>query len=179
MQGLTLSSFGMIWLTLVVLSFGQVLIKMGIGGEKIPISRNPARMALNIIRRALCLKTAAGFALYVVGTFIWLMVLSRVSLSIAFPLFSMSYFLVVILSATVLHEHVTWRFAITGLVLISIGVTFIGLSSPIAERKVESGKPKAGISRHAELVASHAELVEASSQQSARHAELVEASQQH
>jgi len=129
-KGLTLSSFGLIWLTLIVLSFGQILIKMGVGTEKIPVSKNPVRMVFNILRTVFRPKTLAGFFLYVVGTFIWLMVLSRVSLSIAFPLFSMSYFLVVILSATILHERVVWRFAITGLVLISIGVTFIGFSSP-------------------------------------------------
>ena len=151
-KGLTLSSFGMIWLTLIVLSFGQIFIKMGLGAEKIPVSKNPVRMALNILKTVFRPKTLAGFSLYVVGTFIWLMVLSRVSLSIAFPLFSMSYFLVVILSATILHERVTWRFAITGLVLISVGVTFIGLSSPPNESRVESGKWKARIARHAELV---------------------------
>ena len=72
----------------------------------------------------------AGFSLYVIGTLIWLNVLSKVSLSIAFPLFSMSYFLVVILSATVLKERVVWSYAIVGLLLISIGVGCIGLSSP-------------------------------------------------
>jgi drug/metabolite transporter (DMT)-like permease len=129
-KGLTPSSFGLIWLTLVVLSFGQILIKMGVGTQKIPVSPNPIRTLLNILSRVFRPKTLAGFFLYVVGTFIWLMVLSRVSLSIAFPLFSMSYFLVVILSATILHERVVWRYALSGLVLISIGVTFIGLSSP-------------------------------------------------
>jgi drug/metabolite transporter (DMT)-like permease len=171
-KGLTLSSFGLIWLTLIVLSFGQILIKMGVGSEKIPVSNNPVRMVLNILRTVFRPKTLAGFFLYVVGTFIWLMVLSRVSLSIAFPLFSMSYFLVVILSATILHERVEWRFAITGLVLISVGVTFIGLSSPSKEGKVESGKWKARIARHADPA-------EAAQLHNTRHAELVEASQQH
>ena len=152
MQGLTLSSFGMIWLTITVLSFGQVLIKMGLGDSGIPISKNPARMAWNVLLVIFRPKTLAGFSLYVIGTFIWLMVLSRVSLSTAFPLFSMSYFLVVILSATVLHERVRWKYAIVGLVLISIGVSFIGLSSPAKERKAESGEQRARIALHAEPV---------------------------
>jgi drug/metabolite transporter (DMT)-like permease len=50
----------------------------------------------------------------------------------------MSYFLVVILSATVLHERVQWKFAIVGLALISIGVSFIGLSSPAKGQPVEA-----------------------------------------
>lgn len=130
MQGLTLSSFGLIWATLILLSFGQILLKLGLGKEGIASSGSPVRMVLNILSAMARPKVMAGFSLYVVGTFIWLLVLSRVSLSIAFPFFSMSYFLVVILSATILRERVDWRFAIAGLLMISVGVTFIGLSSP-------------------------------------------------
>lgn len=130
MQGLTLSTFGLIWLTLIVLSFGQVLIKLGLGNEGIPAGSNPAKTIVNIIGAMLRPKVMAGFSFYVVGTFIWLFVLSRVPLSIAFPLFSMSYFLVVILSATILKERVVWSYAIVGLLLISMGVTCIGFANP-------------------------------------------------
>lgn len=130
MQGLTPTTFGLIWLTLIVLSFGQIMIKLGLGNESIPTGSNPAATIINIVKTMFRPKVAAGFALYVVGTVIWIFVLSRVPLSIAFPLFSMSYFLVVILSATILKERVVWSYAIVGLVLISMGVTCIGLSSP-------------------------------------------------
>lgn len=130
MQGLTPTAFGMIWVTLVLLSFGQICIKLGLGKDGVKTAKNPLRTVLNIIMAVFRPKVLAGFCLYFVGTLIWLLVLSRVSLSVAFPLFSMSYFLVVILSATILKERVNWRFAITGLLLISIGVSFIGLSSP-------------------------------------------------
>jgi drug/metabolite transporter (DMT)-like permease len=129
-QGLTPATFGLIWVTLILLSCGQVLIKLGLGTQGIPTGANPARTVLNIIAAVFRPKVLTGFSFYVVGTLVWLFVLSRVSLSIAFPLFSMSYFLVVILSATVLKERVIWKYAIVGLVLISIGVSFIGLSSP-------------------------------------------------
>ncbi|MGQ9456284.1 MAG: hypothetical protein ACUVRS_00865 [Armatimonadota bacterium] len=134
-HGLTTSTLALIWLTLVVLSFGQILIKLGVGNQKIPVSKNPLRTVYNIVRVMVRPQTVAGFSLYVVGTFIWLTVLSRVNLSVAFPMFSMSYFLVVFLSASILRERVDWRFALTGVVLISIGVTFVGLSSPAAGGK--------------------------------------------
>jgi drug/metabolite transporter (DMT)-like permease len=130
MSAITPTSFGLIWTTLVLLSFGQVCLKQGIGSEIIPLGKTPLHTVVNIVRRMLKPKVLLGFSFYVVGTFIWLVVLSRTPLSIAFPLFSMSYFLVVILSATILHERVDWRFAITGLVFISLGVSLIGLSSP-------------------------------------------------
>lgn len=130
MQGLTLTSFGLIWVTLVCMSIGQIFIKLGLGDGAIPAGKTPFHTIANILKAIFKPKTMFGFFLYVIGTFVWLFVLSRVPLSIAFPLFSMSYFLVVILSATILKERVDWRFAITGLVLISIGVSCIGLSSP-------------------------------------------------
>lgn len=130
MQGLTPTAFGLIWVTLILLSFGQIMIKLGLGGKGIPVGANPLRTILNILATMLRPKTIAGYALYAVGTLVWLYVLSGVSLSTAFPLFSMSYFLVVILSATILKERVAWRYAIVGLVLICIGVSFIGMASP-------------------------------------------------
>lgn len=140
MQGLTLSTFGLIWLTLIILSFGQILIKLGLGDQGIPTGPNPASTVINILKAMLRPKTLAGFCFYVVGTFIWLLVLSRVPLSIAFPLFSMSYFLVVIMSATILKERVAWSYAIVGLLLISVGVTCIGFSSP-AKKHTTAGMP--------------------------------------
>ncbi len=137
MEGLTAKTFALIWLTLIVLSCGQILIKQGIGNKKIPTDSNPLKMLLNILRVMFRPKTAAGFGFYVVGTVIWLYVLSRVPLSTAYPLFSMSYFLVVILSATILKERVVWRYAIIGLLLISAGVTCIGLSCPARKQSGE------------------------------------------
>lgn len=126
---MTATSFGQIWVTLILLSFGQILLKLGLGKDGIAGADNPVGIVLNILRAMGRPKVLAGFALYVIGTFVWLLVLSQVPLSIAFPMFSMSYFLVVILSATILKERVDWRFAVVGLLLISIGVTCIGFSS--------------------------------------------------
>ncbi len=148
-NGLTLTTFGMIWLTLILLSFGQVCLKLGVGSKAIPVGRNPVHTLINIIKAMLKLKVVLGFSLYVVGTFIWLVVLSRTPLSIAYPMFSMSYFLVVVLSATILRERVDWRFAIAGLLCISLGVSFIGLSSP-SKMKHDSGGVTAVTKHHVE-----------------------------
>ena len=129
MEGMSPSAFGLIWATLFLLSFGQIFLKLGL----LPgIKRGETMIGsfFNLVKAMVAPKMLFGFFLYVIGTFIWLVVLSKVPLNIAFPMFSMSYFLVVILSATILKERVAWRYAIVGLVLISVGVTFIGLSSP-------------------------------------------------
>lgn len=130
MQGLTASSFGLIWVTLILLSFGQIFIKLGLGKDGVGGGDGVSGKIVGILKVFARPKVAVGFGLYVIGTFFWLLVLSKVPLSIAFPMFSMSYFLVVILSATILKERIAWLYAIVGLLLISVGVTCIGFSCP-------------------------------------------------
>lgn len=126
MGDLTFSSFIMICVFVAVISVGQVLIKLSLG-KKVLLAGSPLTTFCNILRAFLHPLMLIGLALYVAGTLIWILVLSRVRLSVAYPMMSMSYFLVVILSATVLHERVKWRLAIAGLLLISGGVSLIGL----------------------------------------------------
>lgn len=126
MNDLTPSTFLMICVFVTVISFGQVLIKLSLG-KKVLHAETPVATLCNIVRAFFHPLMLTGLALYVAGTLIWILVLSRVRLSVAYPMMSMSYFLVVILSATILREHVRWRFAIAGLLLISGGVSLIGL----------------------------------------------------
>jgi multidrug transporter EmrE-like cation transporter len=65
-----------------------------------------------------------GFGLFTIGAFFWLSVLSRVNLSWAYPLLSIGYILVLIVSAVVLKEHISavrW----IGAIVISIGVVLV------------------------------------------------------
>ena len=127
MGNLTPASFGLIWIAITLGSFGQVFLKLGLGKGGIPGGSTAIATVLNIVLAMLEPRVLAGLTLYVISTFFWMMVLSRVRLSVAYPLISMSYFLVVVLSAVVLHERVNWLLAIVGLVFISGGVSFIGL----------------------------------------------------
>ena len=67
-----------------------------------------------------------GLALYALSAVIWIFVLNQVKLSFAYPMISLSYVLVVVLSALLLHEKVS-LVTIAGLVLISVGVSLIGV----------------------------------------------------
>ncbi len=128
MQGnLTLPAFGLIVFSITLGSFGQICMKLGIAGDKIEIAYSPIQTILNVLAFMVRPYVLLGLALYVVSTFSWLLLLSRVRLSVAYPMISMSYVLVVVLSATILREQVDWRFAAAGLVFICAGVTFIGL----------------------------------------------------
>lgn len=127
MQGnLTPASFGVICIAVSLGAFGQVFLKLGLGAKKLAAS-SIIQTFINILHAMVAPYVLLGLGLYVISTLFWIVVLSKVRLSVAYPLISMSYILVVVLSACMLHEQVNWIFAGAGLALISIGVSFIGV----------------------------------------------------
>lgn len=69
-----------------------------------------------------------GLFIFGISALFWLLVLSRVPLSIAYPLVGMSYVIVVGLARFVLDENVpALRWA--GVVVVGIGIALIGVSS--------------------------------------------------
>jgi drug/metabolite transporter (DMT)-like permease len=68
-----------------------------------------------------------GLGLFGVSALFWLVVLSRVPLSVAYPSVGMSYFFVVLFSRLWLHEHVPplrW----VGASIVVVGIVIVGLS---------------------------------------------------
>jgi len=69
-----------------------------------------------------------GLALFGFSALFWLVVLSRVNLSIAYPVVGFSYIVVVAMSRWLFHEHVPalrW----VGVAIIAIGIALVGISS--------------------------------------------------
>ena len=68
-----------------------------------------------------------GFACYGVSLLLWLVILSKLELSYAYPMISSGYFFVALASMIFFKEKVSWRrwFAIGVIVL---GVVLVGLS---------------------------------------------------
>lgn len=72
-----------------------------------------------------------GLVLFGVSALFWLIVLSRVPLSLAYPFVGISYVVVVGVARFVFDEHVSalrW----TGVAVVAIGIALIGLSSRTA-----------------------------------------------
>jgi multidrug transporter EmrE-like cation transporter len=68
-----------------------------------------------------------GLSLFGVSSLFWMVVLSRIPLSVAYPFVGVSYILIVLLSSIVLHEHVPglrW----VGVLVVAAGITIIGFS---------------------------------------------------
>lgn len=141
MGNLTPRTFCLICVAIALGAFGQVFLKWGLPAGSIVGGQGLLATVLSILKAMLTAKVLTGLAFYAVSTLFWLMAVSRVRLSVAYPLISMSYPLVVILSATILHEQVRWLFAAAGLAFISAGVSFIGLG---LGRSAKEGEPCKG-----------------------------------
>jgi multidrug transporter EmrE-like cation transporter len=98
-----------------------------------------------------------GIILYAISALFWLIVLSRVALSVAYPIVAVGYIVVVLYSRFVFHEPVK-AIAWVGLAFIVVGVaiTAQGLKSNKTESSTENLKQPA----QTQMV-SHAEAPEA------------------
>ncbi len=80
-----------------------------------------------ILRAASEPKLWIGLAIFGVSAVFWLVVLSRVALTVAYPLVGLSYVVVVAIGRFYFHEHVpALRWA--GVSVIALGIALIGLS---------------------------------------------------
>ena len=70
----------------------------------------------------------AGLLIYAVQVVVWLMILERAPLSVAFPVASLSYCSVTVVSSVVLGEKVKARRWI-GITLITAGVIVVGIGA--------------------------------------------------
>jgi multidrug transporter EmrE-like cation transporter len=65
-----------------------------------------------------------GLLFYAVSTVFWLIALSKIELSVAYPMLSMGYILLMILSYFLLNESIT-MYKVIGTLLVVAGVTLI------------------------------------------------------
>ena len=105
---------------------GQALLKWGMLRVG-PIGRARLRHPVHLAGRvASTWQVWAGIGVYVVSAAIWIFALSRVPLSVAYPLFAMTYVGVPIASTAVFDESLTpaqW----VGIALAVIGVIMVAL----------------------------------------------------
>lgn len=88
----------------------------------------PIEFGPHILLQFLRPKIIAGIACYGVATTSWLVILSKTPLSLAYPLISISYVIIVLLGRFHFHEPVS-LFHWLGVLLICSGVAFIGFGS--------------------------------------------------
>ena len=120
---MAIGNFFLILLNTLILVTGQFLWKFGIGQQEIAFSS-----LVSIIRLLASPFILTGLVLYGFATVLWLFILTRVSLSVAYPIQSMAYVIAVFGAYFIFHEPLSlWK--IVGVLFIIIGVSFIGVSA--------------------------------------------------
>ena len=94
-------AFALLLIAIVFSTFGEVLLKAGVNRID-RITLEPA----TLVRAFLQWQVLAGFVLLFGGSLFWLAVLSRVHLSIAYPLLAIGYILTTIWALVFLKEPV-------------------------------------------------------------------------
>ena len=112
--------------TVIINVIGQVAMKRGMT-EVGPITSNLTSLPSFVRRTFSRPYVLFGLATYALGTFLWLAALSRFDLSIAYPVLSLGYVIVVFVSWLLLREKVSPRrwlgvlIICTGVYLVSTG----------------------------------------------------------
>ena len=128
---LTLNIFLLIVMTDVIESVAELFMKEGLNRAGI-ISVTLSRLPELILSGASSYFIWLGVLLYLFNFFLMIAILSRIQLSVAFPLGSTSYIFVPILSMIFLHETLTplrW----IGILLIVSGIHFVSKSTQSQE----------------------------------------------
>ncbi|MCA1670254.1 MAG: hypothetical protein LC793_23295 [Thermomicrobia bacterium] len=99
--GMTGTAFLLLMIAIVLSTFGEVLLKAGVNRIG-TITLAPG----TLVRAFLQWQVLVGFVLLFGGSLFWLAVLSRVHLSIAYPLLAMGYILTTIWALVFLKEPV-------------------------------------------------------------------------
>jgi drug/metabolite transporter (DMT)-like permease len=126
---LTLKIFSLILLTDLLESVAELFFKKGAlatGIENVTLA-NFWLFTLHIISASYLW---IGIFLYILNFFVWMTVLSRLDLSVAFPTASASYILIPLLSMIFLHEKI-FLLRWVGIILIIIGILFISKSTKV------------------------------------------------
>ncbi len=99
-------------------------LSMSHGMDSVGEIRDPSSIPSMLIRSFGNPYVLLGYILYGVSSLVWLIVLSRVEVSLAYPTMATSYVLVVILSRFLLGDHVS-PLRLAGTLVICLGVYLI------------------------------------------------------
>lgn len=111
----------MIWISVLLSAVAQMFLKQGMTGLKRRGVTGPLDLVLGVALQGWIWLWAASF---VIATVLWLLGLQRLELSYAYPLLSIGYVLVNLLSVIFFHERVD-RMRWLAVAIISAGVVLI------------------------------------------------------
>jgi drug/metabolite transporter (DMT)-like permease len=109
-----------LWVSILLGGLAQILLKLGVSREQ-QRSGGSTQWWVGLLRSGWILAWLISFIL---ATGLWLLAVSQLNISYAFPLLSASYVIVAVLSRIWLRENVSWQRWIA-IAVISAGVLLI------------------------------------------------------
>ena len=120
-----MKDFTMLLFKVILSVLGQILLKQGMNqvGE---ISGSFQQMAPKLIQALMNPFVVGGIGVYGSTTLIWLVVLSRIKLSVAYPMISLGYMFSILFSWLLFKEDVP-KIRVLGAFVICIGVYLVSM----------------------------------------------------
>jgi drug/metabolite transporter (DMT)-like permease len=123
-------SFGLLFVSVIFAIGGQVTLKSAMDPNRIGRigTAQVSRPMETVVRALQEPRLWVGLTLFGISAVFWLVVLSRVPLSVAYPIVGLSYIIIVAIARLFLHEHVPplrW----VGVAVVAIGIAIVGISS--------------------------------------------------
>jgi len=120
-----MKDFALLLFNVILSVLGQILLKQGMNqvGE---ISGSFQQMAPKLIQALMNPFVIGGIGVYGSTTLIWLVVLSRIKLSVAYPMISLGYILSILFSWLLFKEDVP-KIRVLGAFVICIGVYLVSM----------------------------------------------------
>jgi multidrug transporter EmrE-like cation transporter len=121
-----MSTWMLIFMSTVMGIISQTMMKYGMNNLG-PVRLSGANAPLAVWRIARSPLVIGGLALYGVGTFFWLVTLSRIDLSLAYPFATLSHVLLFLVGWLVLREKVS-PLRGAGVLLVCAGMLLVAVS---------------------------------------------------
>lgn len=123
---LTLQTVAIMLTSIVLATSGQLMLRAGM--EAVGVVDLTGSSLLSSARSALSTwQVYVGFGAFGASSMLWLVTLSRVPLSTAYPFVALSYVLILLTSVVILDERPTvWGWVGSGLIVVGIAVVGLG-----------------------------------------------------
>lgn len=130
----TLKIFLAIFLNDVIDALAQVLMKKGIVGGAVA-SWSLHDLLFFVTQNAVSPLVITGITLYALNFFLWIIILTKIDLSLAVPLGSTTYALIPFSAVVFLHEKISMM-GVAGILCVILGILVLSKSKPAAPSRV-------------------------------------------
>jgi drug/metabolite transporter (DMT)-like permease len=130
----TLRIFLAIFLNDVIDALAQILMKKGIVGGAV-VSWSLHDLLFFVTQNAVSPLVITGIILYALNFFLWIIILTKIDLSLAVPLGSTTYALIPFSAVVFLHEKISMM-EVAGIFCVILGILVLSKSKPTAPPRV-------------------------------------------